>query len=775
KAGNDILLGGDGNDIVAGGEGNDTLSGGAGNDTLSGQSGDDNISGGEGNDRISGGSGNDTLDGDSGQDYVYGGDGDDTLRGGTGSGDYLQGDAGNDTYLFATGDGHTTIYNKDSTVNRNDVLRFLEGVEPSDVITTRSNFNLLLTLQSTGEIVTIQKYFESSDYQLNIIEFTDGTTWDVDFVKAQVLIPTEGDDYIVGYAENEALSGLGGNDVILGSGGDDILDGGDGRDEIYGGDGNDTLKGGAGNNDLLAGGEGSDTYLYDLSDGFTVINNYDISDGRIDTLKIITEGIHAEYTSIFRDQNDLNINLADGSKLIKVENYFVNDAEGGFQLDFIEFADGAVLDNAQIKLRVLKGTIGNDYLYGYRTDDVLEGGGGRDTLLGGDGKDLLDGGIGNDKLLGGNGDDVLDGGAGNDYLYGGLGADTYLYGIGYGTDRIYGENSNEGNAVRITDGLTLDDILIQRFNNSLLVRINGQSGDMLKVSNNFLNSQNRISRIEFDNGESVEINAEYIKGAYLEADASELEGIDGYFAAQNNLTGNASKIISNSTGALTGFYLSGTEFSDVIVGKRLNDTLSGREGDDIIIGGKGDDDLDGNEGNDTFVINQGDGHDYIRDYWGNNAIQFGEGIALSDITLGSTSSSFLVVNIGNDQSVEIFLPESYLFSFSGGDLYTHGELLAEFGISNEPDTPPDGGGSIDGEYDFENFPSPTTDEFPEISEAIIFDAETDEWSISFSDVVHDFFLYYGDFSDEMIPVMESYMQALYEFEPETGVFKTLFV
>ena len=135
----------------------------------------------------------------------------------------------------------------------------------------------------------------------------------------------------------------------------------------------------------------------------------------------------------------------------------------------------------------------------------------------------------------------------------------------------------------------------------------------------------------------------------------------------------------------------------------------------------------------------------------------------------------MVVNIGNDQSVEIFLPESYLFSFSGGDLYTHGELLAEFGISNEPDTPPDGGGSIDGEYDFENFPSPTTDEFPEISEAIIFDAETNEWSISFSDVVHDFFLYYGDFSDEMIPVMESYMQALYEFEPETGVFKTLFV
>ncbi len=68
---------------------------------------------------------------------LYGGSGDDTLRGGAGANDSLTGDAGNDTYLFAAGEGNTSISNYDTGVGRHDVLRFLEGINPGDVLVTR--------------------------------------------------------------------------------------------------------------------------------------------------------------------------------------------------------------------------------------------------------------------------------------------------------------------------------------------------------------------------------------------------------------------------------------------------------------------------------------------------------------------------------------------------------------------------------------------------------------------------------------------------------------
>ena len=130
----DTLDGLAGNDVVYGADGNDTLHGGDDNDRLYGRNGDDMLYGDAGDDVIYGQAGNDSLDGGEGKDRLYGGDGDDTLRGGTGSGDYLAGNAGNDTYLFGSGDGNTTINNKDSTIGRHDVLRFMSGIEVSDVV-----------------------------------------------------------------------------------------------------------------------------------------------------------------------------------------------------------------------------------------------------------------------------------------------------------------------------------------------------------------------------------------------------------------------------------------------------------------------------------------------------------------------------------------------------------------------------------------------------------------------------------------------------------------
>ncbi|MBL0372448.1 calcium-binding protein [Rhizobium sp. KVB221] len=85
--------------------------------------------------------------------------------------------------------------------------------------------------------------------------------------------------------------------------------------------------------------------------------------------------------------------------------------------------------------KVTNGGPGNDRIRGSRGDDELFGNGGNDKIVGRAGDDLLDGGNGNDKLfgdsgndtvLGGNGNDLVDAGDGDDRLSGGDGMDKLL-------------------------------------------------------------------------------------------------------------------------------------------------------------------------------------------------------------------------------------------------------------------------------------------------------------------------------------------------------------
>ncbi|WP_199878782.1 hypothetical protein, partial [Pseudoalteromonas sp. T1lg88] len=72
-------------------------------------------------------------------------------------GDYLRGEAGNDTYLFAKGDGNTTIDNYDTVAGSHDVLQFMEGIVPEEVQVGRSSNNLLL--QIGNEVITVANFF----------------------------------------------------------------------------------------------------------------------------------------------------------------------------------------------------------------------------------------------------------------------------------------------------------------------------------------------------------------------------------------------------------------------------------------------------------------------------------------------------------------------------------------------------------------------------------------------------------------------------------------
>jgi Ca2+-binding RTX toxin-like protein len=450
----------------------------SGADTLTGGNTDDVIAGFSGDDRLYGQAGDDVFDGGEGRDSVYGGNGNDTLRGGTGSGDYLSGDAGNDTYLFGIGDGNTTIYNRDTDTERQDVLRFLEGVDPADVVATRSSSNLLLTVQSTGEVITVQSYFyQDGDggYALNAIEFADGTRWDVDIIRDLVLQATDGADTLIGYDTDDVISGLDGNDTlqggngadfvlggagndyadggngadfvlggdgndrVYGQNGDDMLSGGDGDDAIYGGAGDDVLYGGEGR-DYLSGDSGNDTYFVGVGDGNTTIYNRDIDTERQDVLRFL-EGVDPADVVATRSSSNLLLTVQSTGEVVTVQSHFYQDGEGGYAINAVEFADGTRWDAEALKDLVQQGTIGADSLYGYAGDDVLDGQAGNDTLYGADGNDTLSGGEGNDYLYGNEGNDVITGDAGNDHVYGQNGDDV-LDG-GEGRDSVYGGNGND--------------------------------------------------------------------------------------------------------------------------------------------------------------------------------------------------------------------------------------------------------------------------------------------------------------------------------------------
>jgi Ca2+-binding RTX toxin-like protein len=451
----------------------DTLDGLGGNETLYGAEGNDSLSGGEGNDRVYGDAGDDVLNGDDGRDYMYGGAGNDTLRGGAGANDYLSGDAGNDTYLFGAGDGNTTVYNYDAGADRNDMLCFLEGVDPSDVQATRSSSNLLLTVQSTGEVITVQSFFSGSRYELNAIEFADGTVWDIDTVKDLVKQGTEGvdrlygdagavmldglggndylygtdgndtlsggegDDRVYGQNGNDNVTGDAGNDYVYGDAGDDVLNGGDGRDYVYGDAGNDILRGGAGSKDYLSGDAGNDTYLFGAGDGNTTVYNYDIGADRNDVLRFL-EGVDPGDVWATRYSTNLLLTLQSTGEVITVQSFFSGSR---YELNAIEFADGTVWDIGTVKDLVTQGTEGVDWLYGYAGADTLDGLGGNDYLYGADGNDTLPGGEGDDRVYGQNGNDTVTGDAGNDCVYGDAGDDV-LNG-GDGRDYVYGGAGND--------------------------------------------------------------------------------------------------------------------------------------------------------------------------------------------------------------------------------------------------------------------------------------------------------------------------------------------
>lgn len=297
-----------------------------------------------------------------------------------------------------------------------------------------------------------------------------------DGVSVSNLRGTGSNDTLTGNRSTNHIWGEGGDDLVYDAATEaqdfsavDILEGGDGNDRLVSRSGADILDGGTGN-DILESNGG--TYRFAGNFGDDIVRSVSNTSG------MFFSDLSIHDATLTRESDHLIVRGPSGSGTVTVENHFTY--AGVWQ---IAFADGAVLNNAQIGILVAQGNAttegddvvlgtsetdvlsllgGNDLAWGGAGDDTVAGGDGDDTLRGGAGADALSGDGGNDQVWGGDGDDTLAGGDGDDSLRGEAGADRLIAGAGNdwldggeGMDRLDG-----GGGTAYLSGGVGDDMLI---------------------------------------------------------------------------------------------------------------------------------------------------------------------------------------------------------------------------------------------------------------------------------------------------------------------------
>ncbi|WP_444907688.1 calcium-binding protein [Microbulbifer sp. SSSA008] len=549
---------------LQGTSGNDQVNGLEGNDTLFGMAGDDEILGGEGNDYLSGGnglnsnSGDDVLYGEDGDDILSGEDGDDLLVGGVGDDKYYYGANGGMDTIDNTGGGTDWVLLNDG-ISRDQLSFHQDGDDLVILVDSDLSQQIRVLNHFQGGDQAIS-YVQPNDggYAISAASISDlleslpgtddgsGEGSEGDFDSSiegtgigEQLVGTSGNDQVKGLAGGDILYGMSGDDELLGGADNDRLIGGNGgnsgsgNDTLYGEDGDDILSGEDGN-DLLVGGLGNDQYYYGANGGVDTIDN---TGGGTDWI-LLTDGIAREQLSFHQDGNDLIILVdSDLEQQIRVLGHFeggdkaisyVQPDDGGYAItaatvsDLLESLPGtdnggeagggeepdggfdSVVEGTSSGEQ-LAGTSGNDQVKGLAGDDILFGMSGDDELHGGADNDRLIGGngtnnaSGDDVLYGEEGDDVLSGEDGNDLLVGGLGDDHYYYGSNGGIDTI--DNTGGGTDwILLTDGIGRDQLSFHQDGDDLVILVDADLNQQLRVQGHFLGGDNAISYVQPNDG-----------------------------------------------------------------------------------------------------------------------------------------------------------------------------------------------------------------------------------------------------------------------------------
>ncbi|MBI5898507.1 MAG: hypothetical protein HZB40_04720, partial [Rhodocyclales bacterium] len=627
--------------------GHDTLWGTTRNETLINEAGDS------------------LLCGEAGADTLLAGDGDDTLDGGTGN-DTLQGEAGNDTYIFRKGSGVDRIRGW----NAGDKIWLAANAE--DVAFKRNKNDLVIGFTDAVDKLIVENYYlvtaNASPNAGTLITFRDGSTWTAAALEAWFAQPDNvggGNDILNGNANAETLAGLGGSDQIAGNGGNDVIDGGTGADLLLGAADYDATT------DQLVPvqrANGDDTYLVRRGDGQDTLVDLD-STQNTDTLKLV--GITPdELTLSIADVRwertgttwstvaDILIDLGLGDS-VTLRQALNQDGAAAGKIERIEFDDGTVWSDAELRAKLLAGSAGADSIQGWGEADRIEGGagndslegqGGDDLLLGGDGADFLADWIGNNVLNGGAGDDYLEGGEGNNLLNGdegddtlrghdgreslegGAGDDRLTAGAGHdtlqggaGNDRLAGDYGDD-----LIDGGAGDDILSgggepswsagkwtpgtangndtyvfgRGAGHDLIIDRDRSAGntDTIRLAADILPEHVQLAHVGSDLILSLADTADTLTVKNWFQDGSRDWRVEQIAFADGTLW-NAEQIIDRAPflGTAGADSLIAVDGHDTVVyGLAGKDTLYGRDGKDTLHGDEGQDQLDGGSGDDLL-------------------------------------------------------------------------------------------------------------------------------------------------------------------------------
>ncbi|PSH64259.1 hypothetical protein CU102_22300 [Phyllobacterium brassicacearum] len=464
------------------------------------------------------------------------------------------------------------------------------------------------------------RWWEAHIRHSSVLTATDKVTL------ATVIDGTEGDDDLVGTADEDTINGLGG---------DDFLDGGAGSDSLYGGDGDDWLTGGRNNDedrDLLDGGDGDDTLIA----GYGMLQGGAGNDTLISGQTALTGGYlpsNSQGSDLSGDDgNDLLIGTAVNDVLvggtgddILLGGIGYDKLEGGAGADVLDGGigdnDRAIYENSSAGVRVdLAAGFGKggeaegdilrniERVLGSELDDTLIGNDKGVVLDGGHGNDAIRGGAGDDGLYGSYGDDVLEAGAGDDHLDPGVGSDQIDGGGGSDTIRLLGFYTLPGDETLQHGGVTVDlaagTVLRGDFLEDTISNI--ENVDATEYADTLIGDANDNT---FWGGEG----GDYIKGGagmdtvLYSGDSYNERGVvvnlNSGLTQGADATGDKLIGIENAIGSpFDGDALVGTDGVNHLSGNRGSDKLAGLAGDDTLEDRDGGDELYGGDGADTFVF-----------------------------------------------------------------------------------------------------------------------------------------------------------------------------
>jgi serralysin len=294
------------------------------------------------------------------------------------------------------------------------------------------------------------------------------------------------------------------------------------------------------------------------------------------------------------------------------------------------FVDGS--DNGEVIDDKDGVTNDSDWVSGYGGHDTIFGLDGNDFLHGHDGDDHLFGGADNDYLQGGVGYDTLDGGAGDDD-----GADYsdswegVAVTLGSGGALGYGcGGTAEGDTlidIEVLRGSIYDDFLVGNADDNGFV---GQAGDdIIKGGGgtDYLSGASDNDILKGSGGDDGLVGGDGIDtAAYNDSPAGVVVSLITESGSGGDAEDDWLRSIENLTGSAYSDTLVGNGGVNVLTGMDGNDTLKGFGGADTLDGGNGDDWLDGGLENDAMA-GGADNDTYIVDNIGDTVWELaGEGL-----------------------------------------------------------------------------------------------------------------------------------------------------